>query len=211
MAATAILIQITIIMASFIGGVVIYYVMSTDPKEQKKKQIEDVLSLSINFVIYIWIGKIIVNIKKFLGDPLAILAYPSNSYAFYIATLFIIMNVLYRKYRHHEQIEFIMQAFLMIFLNATFLYELMHVILLNQPYNKIYLFFITGLTVVYLALYGKLTRSIQVYVFGILLLLGQCMLTLVTTITIFGYRLVPSYFISLLIIVVITLTTKRKV
>lgn len=213
MASTTILINIAIIFVSFLGGIVTYYNISEETKTVKKKQVEDIVSLTINFIIYIWLGKIIVNINLFISDPLAILAYPSNSYAFYLATIFIIINLFYRKYRHDEQITIIIQAFVPIFLSTLFFYEIFQVTIENKPFNKSYLVFITILMISYIALYGKIPHALQSYVYGIVLLLGQLLLTLLYKITIFGYRLLPIYFISLLIIVIffIILQKKRKV
>lgn len=209
MASTTVLVNIAIVIVSLLGGIVTFYIISHDAKEIKKKQIEDVVSLAINFVIYIWIGKIIVNFDKFISDPLAILAYPSSSYAFYLATIFIIVNLYYRKYRHSERINLIVQAFIPIILSASFIYEFLQVTIENQPYNKSYLLFITVLTIGYIALYGRMSPSMQSFLFSLVLLLGQLLLTLLYKITIFGYRLLPIYFISL-IVIIIAITTFRK-
>src|SRR5690625_5226492 len=139
---------------------IVFYFISNDPKEEKKKRIEDVVSLSINFVIYMWIGKIILKLNIFFKDPLAVLAYPSTSHAIYIATLFIIINLLYRKYRHKERISSIVYAFIPIFLSASFLYEFLQIVVQQQPYNKIYLFLVTVLTLGYVLLYGKDRNSV---------------------------------------------------
>lgn len=210
MPSTTILISLAIIIVSFLGGIISFYVISQDDKEQKKKEIEAIVSLAINFVIYIWIGKIIVNFNKFITDPLAILAYPSNSYAFYIATLFIIINLYYRKYRHEEQVDVIIHAFIPVFLSTSFFYEFLQVTIENTPYNKSYLLLITALTIGYIALYSKVSRSMQTVLFSIVLLLGQLLLTFIYKITIFGYRLLPIYFIILIVIVIVTVIFKRK-
>src|SRR5690625_3616935 len=73
------------IAGSFIAGFIFFYLMSALSKAKKKQQAEEVTSLLINFVIYIWIGKILLNFLTFIKDPLAVLAYPSNSHAFYIS------------------------------------------------------------------------------------------------------------------------------
>lgn len=216
MPSTTILVSIGILIVSFLGGVIIYYVISNDSTNKKKKQIEDVVSLSINFVIFIWLGKIILKLGRFFKDPLAVLAYPSTSHAIYLATFFIIINLLYRKLRHDERIAIIMQTFIPIFLSASFIYEFLQVVIEKQPYNNLYLFFVTGLTVGYILLHGKVRIHLQTYLFAIALLIGQLILTIVANVTIFGYRLLPIYFIVLMIIVItaIVLTTmgkKRKV
>src|SRR5699024_7489123 len=169
--------------------------------------------LTINFIIYIWIGKIIVNFNKFITDPLAILAYPSNSYAFYIATILIIINLLYRKYRHKENVSIIIETFIPVFLTASFLYEFLLLVIDNQSHDKLYLVFIVGLTLGYILLYGNVKVQNLTVLFGFSLLIGQLTLTFLSYLTVFGYRLLPVYFISLIIISILltTMRFKRKV
>jgi len=65
--------SISILIASFLIGLGYFYIQSEQSKNTRKKQIEAISSLLINLVIYIWLGKIIVNLPKFINDPLAIL------------------------------------------------------------------------------------------------------------------------------------------
>lgn len=206
--------SIGILIASFLVGVVVFYLVSNDEKEEKKKQIEKVISLAINFVIYVWLGKIILKLNIFLKDPLAVLAYPSTSQAIYVATLFLIINLLYRKFRHKEEIAPIMYAFIPIFLSASFMYEFLQVVVEKQPYNNLYLYLVTGLTLGYILFYGKMRMYLLSYLFGFSLLIGQLLLTLLNNTTIFGYPLLPVYFGVLIIIVITSIITelrKRKV
>lgn len=213
MPSTAILISLAILVISFMSGLLIYYLIEERHDENLKKAIEGVISLSINFVIYIWLGKILVNVKKFFSDPLAVLAYPSNSHAFYLATLFMLVNLLYRKYRLGEQVNLLLQAFIPIFLGTTFVYEFLQITVENSVFNKIYLYFIAVLLVIYTLIYGRLSRSLESFILSIILLLGQVCLTMFYKVTIFGYRLSPIYFLILMVIVIMTtiFAKKRKV
>lgn len=206
--------SIAILIISFLVGIIVFYLISQDEKEAKKKQIENVISLSINFVIYVWLGKIILKLNIFIKDPLAVLAYPSTSHAIYVATLLIIINMLYRKFRQREQIAPIMYAFIPIFLSASFMYEFLQVVVEKQPYNNMYLYLVTGLTVGYILFYGKVRIHLLSYLFSLSLLIGQLLLTLLNKITIFGYPLLPVYFVVLIVIVTVLIITelrKRKV
>src|SRR5690625_2997053 len=138
---TTILISLGIIIIGFVIGIVFYYVIATESATKRKANIESVVSLLINFVIYIWLVKIIVNFPKFIKYPLAILAYPCNSYAFYVATIFILINLIYRKYRHQERLEPIIIAFIPIILGASFMYEFLQVDVQQYTSNKYYLIF----------------------------------------------------------------------
>ncbi|HZW68242.1 MAG TPA: hypothetical protein VFF20_06525 [Pseudogracilibacillus sp.] len=210
MPSTTIIVSLAIFIVSFLVGILTYYVLAYEKKEKRKKQIEDIISLSINFVIYIWIGKILVNLSKFLTDPLAILAYPSNSYALYIATLFICINLLYRKLRHHEEIGLIAEAFIPVFLTASFTYEFLQLVVEHHSYNLSYLVFLAISTIAYLLLYSKMSAPYQTILFALLLLIGQLILTITSNITIFAYRLLPIYFIILILLVLILSINHKK-
>lgn len=210
MPSTTIIISLAIIIVSFFVGIISYYVLAHEKKERRKQQIEDIVSLSINFVIYIWLGKIIVNFSKFFTDPLAILAYPSNSYAVYVATLLMCVNLLYRKLRHNEEVGIIAEAFIPVFLIASFTYEFLQLVVEHHSYNQHYLFFIALLTIVYLLIYNRMPISYQTILFGLLLLIGQLVLTSLSNVTIFSYRLLPIYFISLIVIVLVVFINNKK-
>lgn len=212
MPSTPVLLELAIIVFSFISGIIVYYVIATNTKATKKKLMEDVISLTINFVIYIWLGKIIINLPKFIKDPLSILAYPSNSYAVYVATLFIVINLLYRKYRHHQDVAAIIYAFIPVFLSASFMFEFLQVVVERHTYNTSYLIFMAVLSIGYMIVAGKLSLPKQSFIFGISLFIGQLLLIVINKITIFGYRLSPFYFGILLIVVIIVMfIDKRKV
>lgn len=68
-AATFKLMSIGIIIISFVVGLIFFYMISYLSKEQRKAQIEEIVSQLINFIIFIWIGKIILNFSIFIKDP----------------------------------------------------------------------------------------------------------------------------------------------
>lgn len=209
---TKIFIELSILVISFIIGISVYYLISKDPKEAKKKQLEDIISLTINFIIYIWIGKIVTNIAKFIKDPLSILAYPSNSYAVYVATILIMINLLYRKYRYKEQISIIIFAFIPVFILSSFVFEFIQLVIVEKTHNWYYLLFLAVLSLGYVIIYGKISKTKQSFILGISLLIGQFLLAFANKLTIFGYRLSASYFVVLMIVVVFAIfTNMRKV
>lgn len=64
--------SIVIILICFIVGYIFFYVTSPLTIHAKKQQLEEITSLMINFIIFIWIGKLTLNIKMFVSDPLAV-------------------------------------------------------------------------------------------------------------------------------------------
>lgn len=198
------LISVAILLFSFIFGILFYYFISQNDKVTKKKMIEEVMSLTINFIIFIWVGKIVVHFPKFIKDPLAILAYPSNAKSFYAATLLIIINIVYLKVKKQKMLSEIFNAFVPIFLASSFLYEFFQIIIEDRLTNVSYLAFIFLLLVLYVAMHGKVRMSLLTMFMTYAWLIGQIVLIMMMNITFFDYRISFIYFVVLLIIFSIT-------
>ena len=69
MALSSIQSSIAILILSLSMGFLTYYLLSDFAKGKKKNYMEEVLGQLINFVIYIWVGKIILNLSTFIVDP----------------------------------------------------------------------------------------------------------------------------------------------
>src|SRR5699024_11633921 len=76
------LISAVILGVSVVFGSIIYFMMNSSSKSEKKGTLEELLSQFINLMIFIYIIKIILNLDIFLADPMAVLAYPSDSTVF---------------------------------------------------------------------------------------------------------------------------------
>lgn len=209
MAATAKLISIGIIILSIIGGLVFFYMTSNLSKEHKKAQLEEMSSQLVNFIIFIWLGKIILNFSIFIKDPLAILAYPSNSEAFYLAVLFSAILLIYKSWRGKFDVLYFITSFLPVFLMASFMYEFIQLILGNNTYSFENLTLSTILLVLFLLISDRLTSRTLI----ITMLTGWSagFLLLAYTqpfVTLFGYIMAPwfigVFFIMNLVIFIIS-------
>ncbi|WP_440896354.1 hypothetical protein ACS127_17810 [Amphibacillus sp. Q70] len=161
-------IAIGIIIISFIIGFVFFYIFGDFLKEEKKKYIEALISQLLNFIIFIWIGKILLNFSLFVQDPLAVLAYPSDSKAFYLAVLFTAITVIYHlKHKNLETLKFF-EAFTHIFLLSLFFYEFFQVILGNDLYAIGYLIVL----VILLITFFLLRSYLSIYLFLKIVLTG---------------------------------------
>src|SRR5690606_9561316 len=130
---------IAIIIFSWSMGFLTYYILSDSTKAEKKASMEEIAGQLIHFVIFLWIGKIILNLNIFIIDPLAILAYPSDSYAFYFAILLSGFTIVIQyKRRKIDALPFSI-AFTYIFLTASCVYEFMQVIWNTHIYSTGYL------------------------------------------------------------------------
>lgn len=201
MAATQVLTKIAIIIISFIIGFIFFYNMSPLSKTDKKKRLDELTSLIINFVIFIWLGKIILNINLLVKDPFAVLAYPSNAKAFYLATLLILINIVYKIVRHKFTIEPIITTFVPVFLVASFIYEFIQVVWVKNAYSWAYLVLLMILVVIYALLHDRITPLKLSYNLMLAWTLGTLILALTLPFTtVFSYTMSPWYLITLGII-----------
>lgn len=201
------------IVISFVVGALFYYVLKEDTRQNKRKQIEEVGSQIINFIIYIWIGKIILKFPTFIKDPMAVLPYPSDSKAFYFATICIFIHI-YLKFRNKQEEKFqLLQTFLPIFIVSQFTYEFMQIVFFEMKPNWLLLIFYACLIFLYMILNNKLSeRKIQLTILTFLLM-GNSLLAIFTRTYVFGYPLHAIYFVLMFIwmLAFIIINNKRLV
>lgn len=208
---TTVIMSIGMLIVSFLVGLLFFYVTSPDTKEIKKQQIDETTSLLFNFIIFIWIGKIVVNFSRFIKDPLAILAYPSNSNAFYIASLLIIVNILYNSIRKKKEMTSVFKSFVPLFLAASFIYEFLQVIVLGNRGDLLYLALITILLVVFLLLQGKISSYRSSFIVCIAWIIGQLVLSVMYSYSIiFGYMIAPIFFMMAFIFIILFVIVRRR-
>lgn len=197
---------IGIIAISFVVGFIFFYMTSPLQKELKKAQLEEMFSQLVNFIIFIWVGKIILNFSIFINDPLAILAYPSNSGAFYIAILLSTILLIYKSWRNKFDVVQLVTSFLPVFLVTSFLYEFILMMLDHNTFSFGYLTLSTILLVLFLLINERLTSRNLILViltgwsFGVLILSYTQ-----PFVTVFGYIMAP-WFIVLFLITNLTFT-----
>ncbi|MEC5424203.1 hypothetical protein QGM71_11935 [Virgibacillus sp. C22-A2] len=191
-----VLIPIFILLISMTAGLLFFYIVSPLTKAERKKQIEEVASLLINFLLFIWVGKILLNLTVFFQDPLAILAYPSNSHAFYIAVLLSGLTVLYKCIRKQEKTFSTLFSFIPVFLVGSFVFEFIQLNLNKNPYTLVYL----GLLVLLIVAFLLVQERIAPGKIAIIILsgwtAGQLFLAYVFPfVTVFGYLIAPWFLI----------------
>lgn len=210
MAYTQVLISISILIISFIVGSLFFYYISPLTKTEKKQQLEEILSQVVNFVIFIWIGKIITNIAIFIRAPLTILAYPSNSQAFYVAVLLMIITIAYKVWRNKFRLYPFLQAFIPVFLAASFVYEFINMTQSENAYAWGYLGLLMLLLIMYIFLNERLTSN-GMFLLVIIWGAGQLLLSFVLPFTtIFGYIVAPWFLIVLVSLFIILFIYDRK-
>ncbi len=211
MAITSKLAAIGIIVASIVAGFLSFYIISNLPKETKKKQIEELTSQFINFIIFIWLGKIIVNFSTFIQDPLAVLAYPSDSNAFYLAVLFSGILLVYKTKRKQLDGQTFIHVFLHVFLVASFSFEFIQLVWNNNHLALGYLILLAMLLVFLFVFNDKLTATKLSVILFILWTSGVILLSFFQPfVTVFGYNVSPVFAGILFIISLSYLLLKQR-
>lgn len=188
--------SIGIIVFSFIIGLLYYYSQAHD-RTRAKKNVEEATSIIINFVIYLWLGKIIVHLPKFIEDPLAILAYPSNSAAFYLASLFTLINLMINIRKNKHAFEEYLVSLVSIVLVSAFVYEFS--LIVQASSFEIY-HFILLLGLILFDLFVKLDEVSKSFYLVQIWASGQIILSFIQPFTtMFGYTVHSAYFIIILI------------
>ncbi len=57
-----ILLKLGILLFSLVIGIIFFYVIKTTNRNVKKKQVDQFLSYLINFILFIWAGKIVLQL-----------------------------------------------------------------------------------------------------------------------------------------------------
>lgn len=205
--------KIALIVLSILMGLAFYYITSPSEKTVKKQQLEESLSLIINFVLFIWVGKILLNINIFITDPLAVLAYPSDANAFYVAVLFLLVNLVWKVNKNNFNIEIMLAPLMPIFLGSAFSYEFIDIVLNGNSLSWGHLTLLFISLIVYLMRYEKMSAGKLAAGIFALWSVGQIILTTQLPFTVlYGYMMDLWFLVLVFIISVISIIyNKRKV
>lgn len=206
--------SIAIMVLSLIMGFLSFYTLSNLPKKTKKIYMEEIMSQLTNFVIFIWVSKIILNFLVFIKDPLAILAYPGDSKAFYLAVLFTIVTTVVKAKRKKIDIATFFTAFIYLFLTTSFVYEFIQVVWNKNTYLIIYL----GLLALLIVALVIMRDRIADYRLSVIIFTSWIVGTLILAFTkpvmmILGYTISPWFLVLILLFTLLmnVINKRRKV
>src|SRR5699024_3336455 len=135
--------KIGVIVGSFLIGFIFFYVTSPMTKKSRKHALDHLSNLLIIFVVGIWIGKIVLNINVFVKDPFAILAYPSDSSAFYFASFLTMVYIGWKVSRKTVTDFNMLIAFVPVFLASSFTYEFIQMMWCDNIFCWMYMWLLT--------------------------------------------------------------------
>lgn len=203
MPSTTAMIKIGILILSFIVGIGFFYFTNQASKQDKKQRLDQFISYMINFILFIWAGKILIHIKIFIQDPFAVLAYPSDSKAVYIATVLLILQIVYHKFRKQLSIIGLTSTMIPMFIASSFMYEFLQMVVMDRGQVFPNLLLMTMLLLLYLFIQDKLSTKQIALMMAVVYSGTHLVLYFVYGYTvIFGYMLHPIYFISICLFIV---------
>ncbi|MGD7044831.1 hypothetical protein [Jeotgalibacillus proteolyticus] len=214
MPSTAIIASILILVISFIFGIVTFYFVSDIQKDLRKKRSEEVSSQIINVILFIWLAKVLLNLPVFIGDPLAILAYPGDKNAFYLAVFFSGALIFHRTREGKIDGLAVAQALTYVIVPAAFMYEFLQFTWNGEvnAFRGIILYAV--LLAVLLSLQGRfstyrlLSIAITGWAAGMLLIM-----TFQPYVTMFGYLMEPWFILLFFVIgqfIILFYSRRRK-
>lgn len=204
------LIPIGVFALSFAGGILFFYIMSDLSKNNKKIHIEQMVSELINVVIFIWIGKILTNLKVFIQDPLAVLAYPSDSQAFYLAILISGIILFIKVKRGKINAVPFMKSFIPVILLASFLYEFIYLVWLQTGGTIGYFILISLLLILYYIVHDQLPDKLLFIMLLVVWSVGVFILDSIQPfVTVFGYIIAP-WFVWLFFTINIVIILRKR-
>lgn len=194
MAIASKLMSIGIIAVSLAVGFLSFYLLSDHSKEIKKIHLEEITSQIINLLLFIWLGKIILKLRLFISDPLSVLAYPSDSKAFYFAIVLVGLLVLYKSKRKNMNVLPLLESFVCIFLIASFIYEFIQFVEGDNIYAFSYLILLSVLIGIFFFLKERISTTILMMTLITVWSLGIILLGFIQSfVTVFGYMMKPGF------------------
>ncbi|SOC21656.1 hypothetical protein SAMN05880501_11338 [Ureibacillus xyleni] len=209
MAITAKIFSLATIFFSIVAGLLLFYWMNPSSKEQKRKQLEEVTDFFINFVIFMWIGKVLLNLSIFVKDPLAILAYPVDSTSFYVAIIGSILRLIYKQRKNKLPI---ISLLIPIILTASFMFEFIQFVQDQNVYSLTNLIFYGILVTIFYYLKEKLSTVTLYSILLISWLVGTLLMFFTQPfVSVFGYLLSwPFILLFFLFMTIVLISIKLK-
>lgn len=210
MATVSKIVEIGILGFSLAFGFLSFYVLADLSKEQRKSQMAELTSQFVNFVIFIWLGKVLFHISTFVSDPMSILAYPSDSRSFYFAVALIALVLVYRSRRNNLNVLPLLKSFALIFLISSFVYEFIQIVADNNKFAFGYFILLAILIGIFFILRERLSVISLLMIMVTAWSIGMFILAYAQPyVTVFGYMMAP-WFIAVFFIVSISIFVYRS-
>lgn len=198
MVITETLISAVILAVSGVFGSIIYMLMNDSVKSEKKKTLEALMSQFINLIIFIYIIKIILNLHIFLDDPLAVLAYPSDSTVFYSAIVMTAVVIIYKSLKGKLDLKGFLDGMITLFLTSSMVYEFIHYMMYDDASAFVYFIVLAVIFLIFNLLYSRVETKNLLITATVLWAAAMIVLSAVySAVTVFDYTMRPWFAVLL--------------
>jgi len=213
MAVLARLTSIGILIVSFLLAFTFYFVISSEDRKNKMKNLEHISGIIINFIIYVWVAKVILNMTIFIRDPIAVLAYPSDSRAFYLAIVLLLIHMIYQGRKDQWKIAEAKTALVPIFLSSSFVFEFIQLVSGGVSFTVFYLGLLLILLLTFVLGFDRWPKDVLNIGLMIAWATGALILSVrLPYLTVFNYMMSPLFFASILVALIgLLIFNRRKV
>lgn len=213
MVITETLISVAVLVISAVFGSIIYILMNID--DDRKKMLEELFSQFVNLLIFIIIIKVLMNLDIFTSDPLAVLAYPSSSAAFYAAIVLTGALIVYKAHKGKLDLKRFLEALIVVFLTSSMMYEFIYFIIYDST-DTFSRFIMNAIAfIIFYMLYGRFEKRNVLIITVLLWSAGLLILSVLGgTVTVFDYTMYPWFTLVLtpgLVILILYADRKKEV
>lgn len=204
---------VAMIILSLVIGLIAFYLSSDLTAADRKKYLAELISQLINFILFIWAGKLLLNLSLLIRDPLAVRAYPSSAGAFYLAVLFTSAVVIYQFIQKKIDLLVFSKAVTHVYLVAMFFYEFSQFILEGNRHSFSYIIMSFILLTIFYSMRERLKTIHLLSTILMIWLIAMMMISFIQPfVAIYGY-LIERWFIITFSVVSLFLITyaERKV
>ncbi len=203
--------SIGLITLSWIVGFLSYYLVSNISQTEKKIQLQELVSQFINFILFIVIGKVLLNFSIFIKNPLVILTYPSNSSALYFAVLLTTITIAFKGKLKHIDVLRLLDAFVHVFLFSSFVYEFIQIIFNNNMYSIGYFIVLAVLMMIFLFIRDRVATDKAIVIMLVSWGVGILGLSsIMPLIMVFGYTIEPLFLVLFIFIFIAIYILKQR-
>lgn len=193
---------------SFVFGII--FLIVTSPFS-RKEQISQVIDFLIVFLLMIIGSKVLLHIRIFLTDPIAVLAFPSDSKAFYLA--FVMMSVYLSMLVKRNKIDLLSfsDSFVRVLLMTMFV-QFFSEIIFTDDFVSIYQLMLSFILLLFLLLFEKRVANLILHT-NILIIwgVGNAFLHIFSPVLLFGFQVDSWFYLMIgLVGLIILLKTKKK-
>lgn len=202
--------SLLLLVASFVIGILFFWLTSPMEKKEKNDQIDHVTSILLTFILVLIGSKIILKWSLFIDDPIAVLAFPSESTSFYIAFVGLLLYVGYLFKVKNKSMVNMSLSFFIVFLMSSFSFLIGQLLVMKTDVSIIELSVHFLLLILWLLLQTKLRNQ---YLVGMMIIIfggTKLVLSFYKTMFVFTFPLHSWFYLSLVVLGIVLLLMKKE-